>query len=206
MVRSAAPAGSFGASNGLTSVYASWTQASGTTYTGVSLAATVCSGTGAVSGATWYLTNQVGAGTTAGANQIATGTVSGITALCPTGGATTLATGLTLPPGTYFLVFSNFTGPFNLATANPPGESVGTGVTSNPDANDTATPTPAYPPASTTFVADSPARSLLVSVTGTLPAPPTTSVPTLSTWALAATAILLGLGGALMMRRWSTEG
>jgi len=202
VVRSAAPAGSFGASNGINSLYVSWTQSSGTTYSGVSLAATVCSGTGAPAAGNWYLTNSIGAGTTAGANQIASGTINGITALCPAGAVVNLASGLTLPPGTYFLVFSNFDGPLNLSTANPPGEAVGTGVTSNPDANDTSSPTPAFPPSSTFFVANSPARSLLFSVTGSLPTPPpTTSVPALSTWAMTIAAILLGSGGVLLIRR-----
>jgi hypothetical protein len=206
LIRSAAPDGSFGASNSINSLAVSWTQGAGTTYSSVSIAATVCSGTGAASSANWYLTNSIGGGTTAGANQIASGTVSGITAPCPTGVATTLTSGLTLPPGTYFLVFSNFAGPLNVSTANPPGEAVGTGVTSNPDTNDTSTPTPVYPPSSTAFVPDSPARALLVSISGTLGIPtPPTSVPVLSTWAMLTTAILLGSGGLLLIRKFSAQ-
>jgi len=77
---------------------------------------------------------------------------------------------MNLPPGTYYLVLSNFSPNFAWDfVGGGATEVLGVGVTSNPDLVDLATPTPAFPPSATTFVgasAGGSSRVLLFSVTG----------------------------------------
>ena len=193
-----------------TSFYSSWTQSAGNAYIAVTVAAEICSIGGVTTGtATAFLTNAIGPGTTV-ANQIATAPVSvtGATACGTSSALTTIFTGLSLPAGTYYLVFSNMNANFGW-TQNivAPTETLGTGVTSNVDAFETGGPGP-YPPADvyTAYNIAGATKNFLFSVTGTLfvpppPPPPTptaTGIPTLSTWGLFGMIILLGATGVLL--------
>jgi hypothetical protein len=94
-------------------------------------------------------------------------------------------------------------------------ETIGTGVTSNGDQVDLATPAPAFPPSSATFVsatAGGSSKVLLFSATGTLGTggggggtPPPTGVPTLGGWAIFGTILLLGGSGLMLMKRRPQE-
>jgi hypothetical protein len=113
---------------------------------------------------TVYLLNQIGPGATA-ANQLAPPvSISGLTASFTT---RTLFTGLTLPPGTYYLVTVRSTArsltpeAASLATVTP-----GSGVTDHGE-GDAFSPLAAYPPAST--FTPSPLQlptNILITVTG----------------------------------------
>jgi hypothetical protein len=174
-----------------TSYLISWTQTSG--YSSASITADVCSNTGLTATATAYLTNSIGTGTTV-ANQIATAPIS-TTVACFSGTPVTIFTGLTLPPGTYYLVISNQSGNFEWNfDFGGAIEADGTGVTGNPDEASVATP-PAYPPSDPTFSSFFGGNRLQFSVTGSFGLPPSapTATPTLSTWGM------IGLGGALLL-------
>lgn len=186
-------------------IIASWTQAGGSPYYAVTVAASFCSTDGSTATGTAYITNSVGPGTTT-ANQIATTAVS-TTRNCSTDptlttAPTTIFTNLTLPAGTYHLVLNetsaNMAWSFeNTATTT---ETTGTGVTSNVDAHGSAN---AYPPATTPTTFGSPNRGLLFSVTGTAgtpPLPPST-VPALGTFGMIGTGMLLGFSGLLFLKR-----
>jgi len=188
----------------VTSMYGSWTQSAGNGYSAVTITANICTvGSATLSTATVYLTNSIGAGTTI-ANQIATGPIGTIFVCAPNSPSTTIFSGLTLPAGTYYLVFSNMSLNFGWRlTSGGATEAVGTGVTANSDASSTAGP-PAYPPSDTTFTALSFGGSshvFLYSVTGTagLPVSSPTGAPTLSSWGLLGMIVLLGGSGLLMM-------
>lgn len=131
---------------------------------------------------TVYLTNRIGPGTTA-ANLVAPPvTVSGLT---NTFSVRTLFTGLTLPPGTYYLTFrSTNSNPLSMSMegSSTPALTLGTGV-SDLGGDGQITPDP-FPPA--TAVSLSQPGNLFVTVTGTFVA--SAPIPALSSWML----VLLG--------------
>jgi hypothetical protein len=140
---------------------------------------------------TVYLMNQIGPGTTA-ANEVAPPvTISGLTASFT---PITLFTGLTLPPGNYYLV-THSTSAFDLSMS-PEGSGAvvvtpGVGVAPLGSGAESDAPAP-YPPA--TDMNLSLPGHLFVTVTGDLGAP----VPTLGTVGLGA--LLLILAGAALLR------
>jgi hypothetical protein len=210
VTRTGTPTGSL---NGVTSLAVSWTQAAGTTYSAVSVAVMVHSTNGSAATATAYLTNAIGAGATAGTNQLATAAVS-VSSTTPTAVTVSFASAPTLPPGTYYVVLSNLSANFAWDFVGGAAETLGTGVTSNGDQVDLATPAPVFPPSSTTFVpatGGGSTKALLFSTTGTLSGgggggtPPPTSVPTLGSWAIFGTVVLLGGSGLLLMKRRPQE-
>lgn len=151
---------------------------------------------------TVYLMNQVGPGTTV-ANQVAPPvTVSGLTA---TFTDRTLYSGLTLPPGNYYLVLVSTSA--NSLSMSPQGSSTptrtfGAGVTAlNGDSQITVA---AYPPA-TAFILTGPETgpaNLFVTVAGTrVQQAAVTTVPTLDAGALAMLISGLGAAALLLLRR-----
>ena len=137
---------------------------------------------------TVYLTNRIGPGTTA-ANLVAPPvTVSGLT---NTFSVRTLFTGLTLPPGTYYLTFrSTNSNPLSMSMegSSTPALTLGTGV-SDAGADGQITPDP-FPPA--TAVTLSPPGNLFVTVTGTFVS--NAAIPVVSSWTL----VLLGCALAVV--------
>lgn len=188
----------------------SWTQTAA--YSNASIAAYLaraCFGgcTGPATGMA-YLTTQVGPGTTT-AQQIATTPIS-----VSTNNAFSLVTlfsGLTLNPGTYYLLIVSDT--TNLILGSPISGWIltwagsdsavitcGTGVTPGPALFGPLPPT-GYPPSNTFTAISPPTRNLLFAATGT-PVLPVAPVPALSTWAMLLTALLLGGSGLLLVRRY----
>ncbi len=207
IVRTGTPNSGFGAGYGYMTVVGSWTQSAGNTYSSVTITANICSDDLGPTSATWYLTTKIGSGTTV-ANQVASGTVPSVTAGCPSGANVTLATGLTLPPATYYLVISNQSANFGWSEVDAgAAESLGTGVTSNPDEGSFATPQ-SYPPSDPDFFnlssVDFANKILLFSVTGNAGAPPTT-VPTLSTWTFSGVILLLIGSGLFLTSKLRTQ-
>ncbi len=208
IVRTGTPTGYLGFGNGVYTLLASWTQSAGNTYSSATITANICSTNGAATSATWYLTTSIGSGTTV-ANQVATGAVPSVTAACPQGSNVTLATGLTLAPATYFLVISNQSANFAWSyVSGGAAEALGTGVTSNPDEYSVVTPQP-YPPSDLNFAnatAGGSSKVFLYSVTGNAGTPPpSTGVPTLSTWAFSGTILLLIGSGLFLMSKFRTR-
>lgn len=198
-VRSGTPNNDLGSINDVDSMYASWTQSAGNTYYGVSITATLCSNNLSPASASVYLTNSIGAGTTV-ANQIATTTVT-TSSPCTGVGATptTLFSGLTLPPGTYYLVVSNLSPQLQWSLVSGGAtQTAGTGVTFNSDEFTTDAPPP-YPPADTTFAPVSFGGSSHVFLFSVISTPSANATPTLSSWALAITMILLAGYGLFVM-------
>jgi hypothetical protein len=152
---------------------------------------------GLTASGTAYLSNSLGAGA------VSLAPPSPVTVSSTTSTAVTLFSGLTLPPGTYFVTISNTT--LNLQWDFVGGgatESLGAGVTSNGDEVDLATPIPAFPPSSVFFepaTAGGSNKVLLFAATGTTSTP--TGVPTLSAWAILITACLLAASALLLMDR-----
>lgn len=144
---------------------------------------------------TVYLTNHIGPGTTV-ANLVAPPvTVSGLT---NTFSVRTLFTGLTLPPGTYYLTFrSTNSNPLSMSMegSSTPVLTAGTGV-SDLGGDGQITPDP-FPPA--TAVTLSPPGNLFVTVTGTLIA--SAAVPTVSPWMLVLLSCILALAGLKLTGR-----
>jgi hypothetical protein len=192
---------------GSTSIAVDWTQAAGTTYSAATIAASLNTTNGSIASGTAYLTNSLGVG----AANVTAPVPFTIPATQTTSTLTTLFTGLTLPPGTYFLTISNGSG--NLGWGSVTGgatEAPGTGVTVGLDLQDLATPPPALPPSSATFVTpltNGSQRSLVFSATGALGGGggggggTPTGVPTLGSWAIVGTFLLLGGSGLLLMKR-----
>jgi len=173
--------------------YVSWTQTGG--FSNVSIAADLFVSSGTVP-TNAYLTTQVGAGTTV-AQQVAATSLS-ISNTVPA--LTTLFTGLTLNPGTYYLVI-NPTGPNagNLewqALNNPAVVVTANGVTLNPQGAFFGV-VPAYPP-SAAFGGKG--NRFAFSVAGTLGI---FGVPALSTGAMVVTGVLLLLSGLLLVRKYA---
>ena len=176
----------------------SWTQSS--TFNNVSIAANFRnanpSAAGAAATGTAFLTTQLGAGTTT-AQQIATTSIS---TTSTTGADVTLFSGLTLGPGTYFLVVNPTvvgggsnglgwsSGSVTITTAS--------GVTANNDLASFGT-VAAYPPASTFFTKG---HNLLYSVVSLLGSP-TAPIPALNGWGMLLIAVLLGSSGMWLVRK-----
>jgi hypothetical protein len=184
------------ADNGSALSYASWTQAS--TYSNVAISAMLMSRTGTGNG-TFYLMSQVGAGT-ASTNppQLASVAVSSSSS---TFASVPLFSGLTLGPGTYYLVFNapDLTLRWGTGTVAGTTITVAAGVTANATGN--VTVINAYPPAST-FATTSKFKDLFTA-TGILGL--VSSVPALSPWGLLLTATLLLGSGLLVMRKYSHQ-
>jgi len=167
--------------------YVSWTQTG--TFSNVTIAANLISSSGTASGNA-YLTTQVGAGTTT-AQQVATTAVS--TSNSATSGIpTTLFSGLTLGPGTYYVVVSGAN--LGLGTGSSAVTVVGTGVTANGDG--VASSLASFPPASTFFLKG---QTALFSAVAGSSAPPT-GVPALSPFAMLATALLILASGLALLK------
>jgi hypothetical protein len=175
-------------------VYAGWTQTS--TYSGITITAMLASDDPAdTATGTGYLVNSQPPTTVASqVGSPGTPFSTNNTTFSPI----TLFTGLTLGPGTYYVVISN--GGDVLAQSSRPGSTtvtLGTGVTAGPDGVENGAEN-AYPP-DTPFFIVSQKEELLFSVTGT---PVVTPVPALSPWAMLATAILLAGSGLLFVRQF----
>jgi len=136
---------------------------------------------------TVYLTNKIGPGTTV-ANLVAPPVpVSGLTNAFT---VRTLFTGLSLPPGTYYLTFrSTNSNPLSMSMegSSTPTQTFGPGV-SGVGADGQITPDP-FPPA--TAVTLTQPGNLFVTVTGDLLV--NYAIPALSTWMLAALGLALAL-------------
>ena len=144
---------------------------------------------------TVYLTNSIGPGTTV-ANLVAPPvTVSGLT---NTFTVRTLFTGLTLPPGNYYLTFkSTNSNPLSMSMegSSTPTSTFGPGVTDKGgDGQITSDP---FPPA--TAVTLSPPGNLFVTVTGDLIT--NFAIPAMSTWMLALLGVALVLVGLKLTLR-----
>jgi hypothetical protein len=175
---------------GETLLYASWTQ-TGPGFTGVDVLADLFDTSGSDGTGLAWLVTQVGTGTTSSDEVVGTAQFSiDITNTSPS--MTTLFSGLTLGPGTYYLVIQNAAGTLAWvqdSTATP--EAAG-GVTVNPDEVNLNSPA-SFPPASTAFGTDTgKAANLLYQVTYT------SAVPEPATAGL----MLAALGiGALLLRK-----
>jgi hypothetical protein len=151
-----------------------WSQAA--TYTGVTITMPLEDNTlppiGGVEG-TVYLTNQIGPGTTS-ANNVATPVqISGLTGAFVT---TSLFSGLTLPPGTYYLTLVPTN--TNPMTSSPEGSSGGningtTGTSVTSVGGGVPGAVAGFPPASSVTL--STPDNIFVTVTGTLASTPTTT-------------------------------
>lgn len=179
-------------------VYAGWTQTS--TYSGIAITANLASnGTGTATGRGYLVSSQPP--TTVASQVGSAGTPFSIPSTTTTFAPITLFTGLTLGPGTYYLVISNDSGDVlsQAALASSTTVNLASGVTAT--ANSLFDGTQAtYPPASTAWY--NKGQLILFSVTGTLVVPLPPAVPALSVWAMLATAILLAASGLLFVRKF----
>jgi hypothetical protein len=185
-------------SPGLTSLAVTWSQT--TTYSGVTITALLSTTDSNPAPGTAYLSTSLGPGAV---NFVAPASFI-VPATQNTPGPVTLFSGLTLPPGTYFLTISNATSN-NLGWAFVSGgatPATGPGVTLNGagqiDRQDNAAPSFYSPPASPAFVPASAGGSnfvLLFSAFGNLT---TTGVPSLSAPVLLGLAIVL-IGSGLVL-------
>ena len=169
----------------------SWTAPG--SYTDVAISAFLSSASANNNGTgTVYLTNRIGPGTTT-ANQIAVTTLSGIAFEPST--ATNLFSGLSLGPGTYYLITARNLGPGGLGWEAFFGNSatMDPGVIINPE--ELSLSEASYPPASNFFTAGDTAFNFDVTGNPVLP-----SVPEPSTLPLAGCGLLLG-SLAIMGRR-----
>ena len=132
-------------------------------------------------------------GGTAIGNQVATNPA----VPAPSGISTQIVfTGLTLPPGTYYLTFQPADGLTGFLGGGTPTDTTAPGVTFLGVFTLGAS---IYPPAGAASAAPFPVR---FSVVGDLvPTPPTTPIPTLSEWAMIMLAALLAIAGFAAMRR-----
>jgi hypothetical protein len=187
---------SAGEDNELATTQSSWTQT--TTYTGVTIQATLDSCSGVVTGVAYLTMNG-----TAQSNQIAVNNSVSINPGLGGGDSTaTLFSGLTLGPGTYYLTINPTNGECDEIWQNisgTPSVTTGAGVTIGTSGGTGAGHlTAAYPPASTF----SDPASFLFSVTGTASSSPTpTPTPTPSPTPAPASVILLGIG-LLVLLLW----
>jgi hypothetical protein len=175
-------------------MYASWTIPTPDTFSGVNIAANLASEDGNAASCNAYLvTTQPPTNAASLATNLGVGTSS--TAFVPI----TLFTGLTLGPGSYYLVLGPVTSNLLVQTATPGNTTVTTypGVNAGADLFATGA-SQSYGPASTFGTKNA---LILFSVTGSLGA---TSVPTLSLWAMLATALFLAVSGLLFVRRFKT--
>lgn len=118
-------AGSTGSFNELSAI--SWTQTG--SYSNVDILANISdsAGTGTAS-ATAYLMTQIGSGATA-ANEVVAPVTASVTGNPPLNTMTTIFSGLTLGPGTYFLVLDPNSSDFHWDLTIPPAVTTDSGVT-----------------------------------------------------------------------------
>jgi len=184
--------------------------AGGTSYNTVTAAPLLNTTNGSAATASAYLSSGIGPTATVLAGPIAISIPAGQTT--PT--ATTITfTGVTLAGGdTYYLVISNGSGNLGWGANSGAGtETVGTGVTGiGADVQDLAFPNPPSPPTSATFTTPvsngGSSHVLLFSVSGTVVGGGgggggSTGIPTLGTWAMFGTVLLLGFTGFMALRR-----
>lgn len=175
--------------------YTSFTTTSA--FSAVTVTAPICSFSGSPATGRIWLTNGIGGGATV----IAGPTSFTTSANCATaiGAPTTLFTGITLPAAsTYYLIFddqsdANFAIVFNNGSATETGTVGADFVASGYNA--------ANVPASTWTAIGSPSRGILFSAAGTVGIPTPTGVPTLGTFAMIGTGMLLGFAGLLFLKR-----
>lgn len=171
-------AGSTGSFDELSAI--SWTQTG--SYSNVDILANIANTSSGTATATAYLMTQIGAGTTAAEEVVAPVTAS-ITGNPGLNAMTTIFSGLTLGPGTYYLVLDPNSTDFQWDLTIPPVVVTDSGVTAGPSvATDTVI---AFPPAST-FGSES--FSFIYEVTGTVGTGPSTPEPS--------TAVMLIIGVA----------
>jgi hypothetical protein len=151
-------AGSTGSFNELSAI--SWTQTG--SYSSVDILANIANTSSiATTTATAYLMTQIGAGTTA-ADEVVGPVTASVTGNPGLNAMTTIFSGLTLGPGTYYLVLDPNSTDFHWDLTIPPVVATDSGVTAGPSV---ATNTVAgFPPAST-FGSES--FSFIYEVTGT---------------------------------------
>ena len=182
-------------------LYVSWSQS--ITYTNVSISVPLQDGSsgGPIAGVegTMYLVNQIGPGTTPANNAAPPIPISGLSATFTN---IQLWTGLTLPPGTYYLVFASANNnPMSLSpegVSSPVTLTAGLGIAQGFEAGVTdINNIGAFPPANA-FNAGVSGANIAVSVTGDTnqvpPAPPVVQAPALGVLGLASLAILLLVG------------
>jgi len=179
-----------------------WSQA--VSYTGVSISMPLAdqSAGGPIGGVegTVYLMNQIGPGTTSANQVVAPLSVSGLTA---TSTPVTLFSGLSLPPGSYYIVLI----PTNASpmSMSPEGFNAGNSVTTGTSVTSLGVGVPAtiagYPPASTVTLG--PPGNLYLSVTGTL-APSQGAAPVPSSLLLALAGLAVVAGWWFVRRRFVT--
>jgi hypothetical protein len=177
--------------------YVSWTQTG--TFSGVTIQAELFnSGSGTATGNA-YLMTQVGSGVTS-SQQI--GSTYPISVSSGTPALVTLFSNLTLGPATYYVVINNTSaGSARLAWAGyccSVSMDVGPGVTAHGDG--WASGAASYAP-SDDFINKS--NTYFFSATGTVGS--VSPVPTLSTWAMLATALLLLSSGLMLMKLYRPQ-
>lgn len=174
---------------------ATWTQTA--TYSGVTIGANLATNGISPGNGTAYLMNLLGPGATSG-NEVAApfSIVNLSTSCCTLNTMTPLFSGLTLGPGTYYLLIDPATTLYWDLTG-PPAQTLGSGVTQGSDVALSGSRDPGFPP-------DSPyastAYNVIFSVTGTLvtDSPPSTPEPSTIVMFLSG---LAGMGFALRKRR-----
>jgi hypothetical protein len=175
--------------------YTSWTQTG--TFSGVTIQAELFGTSSGTATGNAYLMTQVGSGTTS-SQQI--GATSSISVSNTSPSLVTMFSNLTLGPGAYYVVVANTSeGQSQLAWAGyccTLTTEVGPGVTVPDRSDGYATTIAAYPPASSNFSTKT--NAYFFSATGILGA--VSPVPTLSTWAMLATALLLLSSGLMLMK------
>ncbi|MEJ2697314.1 MAG: hypothetical protein P8013_11775 [Candidatus Sulfobium sp.] len=147
---------------------------------------------------TVYLVNQIGPGTTS-ANEVAPPvSVSGLT---DTFALRTLFSGLTLPPGHYYVVLaSTNSSPLSMSPegSGSPSGTPGVGVTELGSEAESFSPAP-YPPA--TDITPSAPGNLFINVTGDLVAAGAVAVPALDTVGIAVMVLCLAGAALYVLRR-----
>ena len=190
----------------------SWTQTS--TWTNVAIAMPLLDGRPGSPGGTQghaYLVNRVGPGTTAAHNMAPPLAVTGLGSSFTD---TTLWTGLTLPPGTYYLILAPTTAdptsmsPAIPGAANNPSYATGPGVAvvqNTVQLPNNVSIDPIFPPASPFAVFDEAVPSNFITYAsgdpGPLPQPGATPVPTLGHAALALLSGVLCAAGFIGRRK-----
>ncbi len=151
-------AGSTGAQNEVSAI--SWTQTG--SYSSVDILANIGDSAGSgTATATAYLMSQIGAGATAG-NEVVAPVTASVTGNPGLNSMTTIFSGLSLGPGTYYLVLDPNSTDFNWDLTIPPVIVTDSGVTAGP--SDTSATVAGFPPAS---AFSSPSYSFIYEVTGT---------------------------------------
>lgn len=154
---------------------------------------------------TVYLMRQIGPGTTASSEVVPPVAITGLTSVSVT---RTLFSGLTLPPGNYYVVLVPTTStPQSMSpfAASTPAVAVGTGVTAlGTGSIGVATPA-SYPPASNTTLSLA-ENNLIINVTGDAAVAAQAPVATPSLTAVGLSLLLLlMIGAGLLMSRRSTN-